>query len=93
MIVYLSLPVILPGDEKNPQKEVKGKVLPGNVIFYHESYSGGGLFIYLSNGSAFETSWPEKTYEEAVGKYWIALAEMAKKQRNIISLHGSGPGR
>ena len=45
---YLTVPIALPGDEgvNNPDKTVSGKILPANVIAYHEGYSWG-TFIYL----------------------------------------------
>ena len=81
---YLTIPISLPGDPKkgNNDKVVPGKILPGNVIAYHEGYAWG-TFLYLTTGQAFLTELTVKEYEEAVRQYWL---EVGKVQVRKIKL-------
>lgn len=76
MIAYLTVPMVLPGDQNtdNPDKIIDGKILPANVIAYHEGYAWG-TFIYLTTGQAFCLSCTVKEYESMVNQYWLELAK------------------
>jgi hypothetical protein len=76
---YLTIPIALPGDEGqgNKDKVVKGKILPSNVIAYHDGYSWG-TFLYLTTGQAFCSTWTVAEYEEAVRKYWLEVGKAAR---------------
>ena len=82
---YLTIPIALPGaegKEGEPAKEdkvVPCKLLPGNVIFYHEGYSWG-TFIYLSTGQAICSTLTVAEYEEAVRKYWLEIGKNASRK-------------
>lgn len=78
MIVYLTIPLSLPGDEKqgNDDKTVPGKILPAHVIAYHEGYAWG-TFIYLTTGQAFLTPLTVAEYELRVRQYWEEVGKNA----------------
>lgn len=78
---YLTVPIALPGDEnkKNPDKTVDAKILPNNVITYHEGYAWG-TFIYLTTGQAFCLTCTVKEYEEMVRKYWLEISKAASRK-------------
>lgn len=84
-VAYLSVPIALPGDvdKGNPDKEVKCKILPGQVIAYHEGYAWG-TFIYLTTGQAFCLTCTVKEYEQMVHNYWLEIGK--KASRKIIPL-------
>lgn len=84
-VPYLSVPIALPGDvdKGNPDKEVKCKILPANVIAYHEGFAWG-TFIYLTTGQAFCLTCTVAEYEEMVRKYWLEIGKAAS--RKIIPL-------
>lgn len=75
---YLVIPIALPGDSEkgNADKEVPCKILPGQVLAYHEGYSWG-TFLYLSTGQAFCCTLTVEQYEAAVKKYWEQVAKDA----------------
>jgi hypothetical protein len=82
---YLTIPIALPGDEQkgNPDKEVPCKILPAQVLAYHEGYAWG-TFLYLSTGQAFCCTLAVREYEEAVRKYWQELGTAAAKNARKI---------
>jgi hypothetical protein len=75
---FLTVPMALPGDAEkgNEDKVVNGKILPGNVIAYHEGFAWG-TFIYLTTGQAFCLTCTVPEYEEMVRKYWLELGKRA----------------
>lgn len=79
---YLTIPIALPGAEAIGDKKaaedkvVDCKILPGNVIAYHEGYSWG-TFLYLTTGQAFCSTLTVKEYEARVRAYWQALGAAA----------------
>lgn len=83
---YLTVPMSLPGDDGqgNPDKVVNGKILPGNVIAYHEGYAWG-TFIYLTTGQAFLLNCTVKEYEEMVRKYWLEIGKAASRKIHSIN--------
>lgn len=78
---FLTVPMALPGDAEkgNEDKVVNGKILPGNVIAYHEGYSWG-TFIYLTTGQAFCLTCTVKEYEEMVRKYWLEIGKATTRK-------------
>lgn len=82
---YLTIPIALPGDESkgNDDKQVPCKILPAQVLAYHEGYSWG-TFIYLSTGQAFMSTLTVEQYEAAVRKYWEEFAKAATKNARKI---------
>lgn len=86
---YLTIPISLPGDEnlKNPDRTVDCKILPSQVLAYHEGYAWGTC-LYLSTGQAFMSTLTPAQYEERVRKYWDQLNK--KKTTAIVSLNGPG---
>lgn len=82
---YLTIPIALPGVEGTKDKTVPCKLLPGNVIAYHEGFSWG-TFLYLTTGQAFCCTLTVKEYEEAVRKYWLEVGKAtANNVRRIQS--------
>jgi hypothetical protein len=78
---YLTVPMALPGDDGqgNKDKIIDGKILPAHVIAYHEGYAWG-TFIYLTTGQAFCLTCTVKEYEEAVRKYWLEVGKAASRK-------------
>lgn len=86
---YLNIPLSLPGGEEGmnaPPKDVKGKLIPGNVIAYHEAYDGGTC-IYLNGGIAMITPWSLEQYEAAVSAYWKELQKLGNRKVQPITLN------
>lgn len=75
---YLTIPIALPGDEEkgNEDKTVPCKILPGQVLAYHQGYSWG-TFLYLSTGQAFCSTLTVEEYEKAVKEYWAQVGKKA----------------
>ncbi|MBK7885481.1 MAG: hypothetical protein IPJ81_18075 [Chitinophagaceae bacterium] len=84
---YLTVPIALPGDEQkgNEDKIVNAKILPSNVIAYHEGFSWG-VFLYLTTGQAFCCTWTVDEYEQAIKQYWLQIAKQQIKNSNIVKL-------
>jgi hypothetical protein len=82
---YMTIPIALPGDEakKNDDKVVPCKILPAQVLAYHEGYSWG-TFLYLSTGQAFCCTLTVPEYEDKVRQYWEALGKEAVKNARKI---------
>lgn len=82
---YLTIPIALPGDESkgNDDKQVPCKILPAQVLAYHEGYAWG-TFIYLSTGQAFCCTLTVAEYEAAVRKYWEEVAKATVKNSRKI---------
>jgi hypothetical protein len=75
---YMTIPIALPGDEEkgNPDKVVSCKILPAQVLAYHEGYAWG-TFLYLSTGQAFCSTLTVKEYEDLVRQYWEEVGKAA----------------
>lgn len=88
---YLTVPVVLPGDgsKQAPKKKI-GKILPGNVTFYHEGYDRG-TFLYGPFG-AIEIEWSLTDYEQKVRDYFLELGKEAarqqREQKKMIAIPG-----
>jgi hypothetical protein len=84
---YLSIPIALPGDEQrgNMDKTVPCKILPAQVLAYHEGFSFG-TFLYLSTGQAFCSTLTVDQYEEAVRKYWAEVGKQALNNSRKLKL-------
>jgi hypothetical protein len=86
---YLTIPIGLPGKEDengnqiNPDKTVPCKLLPAQVLAYHEGYYGG-TFLYLSTGQAFMSTLTVAEYESTVRKYWEEVGKAAVKNARKI---------
>lgn len=82
---FLIIPIALPGDEKkgNKDKEVPCRILPTEVIAYHEGYDWG-TFIYLSTGQAFCSTLTVDQYEAAVKHYLQEVQKAATKNTRKI---------
>jgi hypothetical protein len=82
---YLIIPIALPGDEGqgNKDKEVPCRIVPAEVIAYHEGYAWG-TFIYLSTGQAFCSTLTVDQYEATVKQYWQEAAKAATKNARKI---------
>lgn len=77
---YLTIPIALPGDpdKGNEDRTVECKILPGEVIAYHEGFAWG-TFLYLTTGQAFCCTLTVPEYEKLIQKYWT---EVSKKTGN-----------
>jgi hypothetical protein len=89
---YITIPIALPGkepdpkipgDEGAPDKAVPCKILPAQVLAYHEGYAWG-TFLYLSTGQAFCSTLTVEEYESAVRKYWEEIAKASVKNARKI---------
>lgn len=86
---YLTIPIALPGKEDeqgkqiNDDKTVPCKILPQNVIAYHEGFHWG-TFIYLTTGQAFCCTLTVEQYEKAVNDYWLEIGKKISKGKGVI---------
>lgn len=67
MLPFLEIPILLPGNEGEPEKEVIARIQPEQVQCYYPGYHFG-TFIYLIGGTVLLTNRTEKELDFGFAK-------------------------
>lgn len=79
---FLEIPVFLAGGEGTPEKEVVGRILPGEIAFHYPGYHWGAVII-LKSGYSVLTTMSCEAIDAARQAYAKILKEQPNNMNNI----------
>lgn len=82
-VMYLVLPVCLPGIEGNEDRVVEGEFIPNQIVAMHESFFGRTM-IYYANGQPFLIDLTPDEYKVQRQSYYEQVEDEIKKAQSRI---------
>lgn len=82
---FLEIPVCLSGkegDDQQPEKEVVGRLLPGEIAFHYPGYHWGAIVV-LKSGHSFLTKMTSEEIDAARQAYHKIMKEKPENTANI----------
>lgn len=80
----MTIPILLPGNEGEPQREVDASVDPSEIQCYYPGYHFGTM-IYLKGGHCLMSQKDVKDIQFNINAYWKKVQE-AGNGNKILSL-------
>lgn len=84
MLPFLNIPIILPGNKGEGEKEVMARVQPEQIQCYYPGYHFG-TFIYMIGNVVLLSNRDVKEIEANLDMYWKEVGKM-EKGKSILSL-------